>query len=100
MRSSRWARQPPGPFGPEGLDPESYADSLCEYAAGRLDPRGLRAWVVWRLIADGALDHDDAEVVAAAAIARGHAGGPRREPHDRHRLHRPHPPSRPGRPAA
>lgn len=93
VESRRWGNQLPAPFG-DHLSAETYAASLVEYAAGRLDAHGLHAWLVWRLVVDGALAHDEAEAVAIATIARERA----RVAHSRP-LRRPHPPRRPQRPS-
>jgi hypothetical protein len=81
--------------------PEAYAESLRDYAAGRLEPAGLRAWIVWRLIVDGGLDHEQAEAVAATAIAQGcDPAGRRLSTPGRRGPRRPHRPHRPRRPPA
>jgi hypothetical protein len=69
-----WANRLPLDLEHERLPAYAYAESLCDYAAARLGPHELRAWIVWRLIGDGSLDHDLAEVVAAQVIDEQHRG--------------------------
>jgi hypothetical protein len=50
-------------------DPARYAAGLHAYAAPRLDPLSLRAWMVQRLMLDLSLDHDGAEELTVRVMS-------------------------------
>ena len=50
-------------------DPLGYAIALHRYADGRVEPHALHSWLVWRLMADRRLGHEQALLVADAATA-------------------------------
>lgn len=61
---------------PTGIEPDaaSYASSLYEYAALRLEAFSLRCWIIRRLMLDQGLEHEAAErtcdrVLSSAADA-------------------------------